>query len=262
MKSQLQINSYRAYKALIVLTVLIPALALATVSKEQNWAFSVDENTKFSIDNVNGDIKISAADGDQLLVTAKLKADNEKDMESLRVDVKESDGEIIFKTIHGESGGWFNWGNSNSGEVEFTVTLPAYVPLKSIGTVNGDVEITGIKVSTQVSTVNGDLELNGVTGNTTLDNVNGDISVEFLSFSGSQEASIQTVNGTVVVYLPADASTKVNAETVNGSIRASDFDLKASEGSFVGSSLDGKIGSGSATLSLTTVNGSIKVKGT
>ncbi len=257
MKNQLNRNSLFTILALVA---LLPALAFAGVSKEQQWEFSVDESTELGISNINGDINISATDGDQLVVTAKLKADNEKDMEKLQIEVKEANGSISFKTNHGKSSGWFNWGDSSSGEVEFTVHMPAFVILKSIATVNGDVEITGVKTSANVSTVNGNLDLNGLSGNATLETVNGDIVVKFQSFDNSQEADLQTVNGSVVVYLPAEASAKVVAETVNGKIRGSDFGLEAVEGRFVGSDMEGNIGSGSASLSMQTVNGSIKVK--
>ncbi len=245
---------------ILALLALLPALALADVSKEQQWEFAVDENTELGISNVNGDITISATDGDQLVVTAKLKADSEKAMNKIQIEVKEANGTISIKTIHEESSSWFNWGRSNSGEVEFSVQMPAFVMLKNIATVNGDIEITGVKTSARVSTINGDLGLTGLSGDTDLSTVNGDIMVKFQSFDAAQNASIQTTNGSVVVYLPANASTKVVAETVNGNIRADDFGLEAIEGSFVGSNMEGDIGSGSATLSMQTVNGSIKVK--
>jgi len=61
-----------------------------------------------------------------------------------------------------------------------------------------------------------------------------------------------------VIKLPADASARINAETVNGSIKASDFGLKVEKG-YVGRELDGQIGGGDARISLDTVNGSIHI---
>ncbi len=57
----------------------------------------------------------------------------------------------------------------------------------------------------------------------------------------------------------ADASARVVAETVNGSIDADDFGLEVEKG-FVGRDLDGEIGGGDARISLDTVNGSIRIK--
>jgi DUF4097 and DUF4098 domain-containing protein YvlB len=66
------------------------------------------------------------------------------------------------------------------------------------------------------------------------------------------------VNGKITLVLPANASARVEAETVNGSINADDFGLEPEKG-FVGRDLSGEIGGGDARISLDTVNGSIKI---
>jgi DUF4097 and DUF4098 domain-containing protein YvlB len=66
------------------------------------------------------------------------------------------------------------------------------------------------------------------------------------------------VNGKIVLELPADASARVLAETINGSIDADDFGLTIDKG-FVGRECDGQIGNGDARISLDTVNGSIRI---
>ena len=51
----------------------------------------------------------------------------------------------------------------------------------------------------------------------------------------------------------------ISADTLNGGINARDFGLETDKG-FVGSDLNGSIGSGSARLNVDTVNGSIKIR--
>jgi DUF4097 and DUF4098 domain-containing protein YvlB len=75
---------------------------------------------------------------------------------------------------------------------------------------------------------------------------------------GGQRVSADAVNGKIVLVLPADASARVEAETVNGSIDADDFGLEPEKG-FVGRDLSGEIGGGDARISLDTVNGSINI---
>ena len=79
------------------------------------------------------------------------------------------------------------------------------------------------------------------------------------NFDGHQRASCDTVNGSIQVYLPENASASVNAESLNGSIKGGDFDLEVHKGRFIGRDMQGTIGDGSARLSLDTVNGSIRV---
>ena len=71
--------------------------------------------------------------------------------------------------------------------------------------------------------------------------------------------SAEAVNGKIVLVIPGDASARVEAETVNGSINASEFGLEAEKG-FVGRDLSGRIGDGDAKISLETVNGSIRIE--
>ncbi len=255
----MQIN-YRSYKLLLGIAVLLPALAIAGSSKEEQWEFAANDDSSLSIENINGDIIISASEGDQILVTAILSASTDDGLEKLRIELNEEDGDINFVTHHKKSSAsWFHWGGSD-GQVSYTVSLPSSVDLKSIETVNGDVEIEGIASTAMVSTVNGDLRCSGLTGNAELETVNGSIKVQFAKFDDSQKASLDTVNGSVTVYLPANASVNIEAETVNGSIKAGDFNLQANKGRYVGSDLNGVVGGGDARLALETVNGSIKVK--
>ncbi len=96
-------------------------------------------------------------------------------------------------------------------------------------------------------------------GDVNLETVNGSISAVFDVLAGDQRVDAETVNGKIVLVLPADASARVTAETVNGSIDADDFGLEPEKG-FVGRDLSGDIGSGSARISLDTVNGSIRLE--
>ena len=253
-------TNYRSYKLLLGIAVLLPALAIAGSSKEEKWEFVANKDSSLSIENINGDIFISAIEGEKIMVTAILSASSDEGLQKLRVELTEEHGDINFKTHHKKSSAsWFHWGGSD-GQVSYTVSLPSSVDLKSIETVNGDVEIEGIASTAIVSTVNGDLRCSGLTGNAELETVNGSIEVKFAKLDDSQKASLDTVNGSVTVYLPADASVSVEAETVNGSIKAGDFNLAANKGRYVGSDLNGVIGTGDARLALETVNGSIKVK--
>jgi DUF4097 and DUF4098 domain-containing protein YvlB len=74
-----------------------------------------------------------------------------------------------------------------------------------------------------------------------------------------QRVNAEAVNGKITLLVPPEASARIEAETVNGSIDCDDFGLEAEKG-FVGRDLSGEIGGGDAKVSLDTVNGSIKVR--
>ena len=82
---------------------------------------------------------------------------------------------------------------------------------------------------------------------------------QFTRLEGAQRVKAETVNGRVMIKLPENADVEVSADTLNGSINGRDFGLETDKG-FVGSDLNGKIGSGSARLNIDTVNGSIRIR--
>jgi DUF4097 and DUF4098 domain-containing protein YvlB len=92
-----------------------------------------------------------------------------------------------------------------------------------------------------------------------METVNGSVEASFRSLGGEQSVKAATVNGRITLRIPKDADVDISADTLNGSINASDFGLKTEKG-FVGSDLNGKVGHGSARLNLDTVNGSIKIR--
>ena len=67
----------------------------------------------------------------------------------------------------------------------------------------------------------------------------------------------RTVNGGITLTLPGVVDADLQAETVNGSV-TSDFPITVT-GAFNRRTLRGRIGSGGHTLTLSTVNGSIKL---
>ena len=234
--------------------------ANADVTEEETFSFEVKSNANFSINNVNGDIEITGVGGNTIDVIAIKKADNQKVLDQIEILVDADANSVDIETeLNKGDKNWFNWGGGDGASVTFKVTLPSTVSLDAIDSVNGDITATNVSAEVSVDTVNGDIEVSGLTDDAELDTVNGKIQVSFTSFEGHQRASCDTVNGSIHVYLPENASASVNAESLNGSIKGGDFDLQVNKGRFIGRDMHGTIGDGSARLNLDTVNGSIRV---
>ena len=71
------------------------------------------------------------------------------------------------------------------------------------------------------------------------------------------ELEIKSMNGSVTVVLPANASTEINATTMNGRIE-SDWSLETS--GWLRNKARGTIGSGGRKLELSTMNGAIRIR--
>ena len=238
-------------------TLLAGGSLFASVTEEETFTYTLNDGGRFSIENVNGSISVTGERGDTVEIVATKKADNQEDLDGIKIEISHSASEIVVDTEIGESSGWFSHGGS--GEVKYVITVPVGTELDSVETVNGDVNISGVSGSVVAESVNGDLELSELAADANLSTVNGSINASFDKLEGQQSVKAETVNGRVSINLPKNADVDVSADTLNGGINGSDFGLETDKG-FVGSDLNGKIGSGSARLNIDTVNGSVKIR--
>ncbi len=247
------------FRTIVLAVALLASGSLfASVTEEETFSFKLNEGGRFSISNVNGSITVTGGSGDSVEIVAFKKADNQEDLDKIEIEISHSADEIVVETELGKSKGWFSY-NNNSGSVKYDVTVPAGTWLDTVDTVNGDVTISGVSGKVVAESVNGGLEISDLAGDVELSTVNGGIDAEFTRLEGEQRVKMETVNGRITVNLPGDADVEISADTLNGGINASDFGLKTDKG-FVGSDLNGKIGNGSARLSIDTVNGAIKIR--
>ena len=229
----------------------------ASVTEEETFSFTLEDGGRFSISNVNGSITITGASGNSVEIIAIKKADNQKELDEIEIEISHSATEIEVETELGDSNGWFR--NGTSGQVRYEIIVPDSTELDSVETVNGDVTVSGVFGNVTAESVNGDLDISDLVGDVSLSTVNGSVNAAFAKCEGEQSIKTETVNGRVTISLPESSDVRITADTLNGGINGRDFGLVTDKG-FVGSDLNGKIGSGSARLNIDTVNGSIKIR--
>ncbi|MGB9510288.1 MAG: DUF4097 family beta strand repeat-containing protein, partial [Candidatus Acidiferrum sp.] len=123
---------------------------------------------------------------------------------------------------------------------------------------NGPVSASGVRGDASAKTSFGSVTLEEIVGSITVDNQNGTVTVSATrSSSGCKNVSLKTSFAPMQVRLPAGAGYDVNARTSFGHI-SSDLPVTAT-GTLGGDSLNGKIGNGGCTLSLTNSNGNIEI---
>jgi DUF4097 and DUF4098 domain-containing protein YvlB len=95
------------------------------------------------------------------------------------------------------------------------------------------------------------------TGLAVANTVNGSVNVTMGRADWPNGASFKTVNGGITLTLPGAFDAELDATTLNGSITA-DFPITVT-GTVSPRRLRGRIGNGGRELTLSTVNGSIKL---
>jgi hypothetical protein len=145
----------------------------------------------------------------------------------------------------------------------------------SARTVSGDITLDGVTGSVDARTVSGDLEARGVDGEITFNSVSGGLtlaggSVSALAaktVSGQVTADVElrdggglkisTVSGDVAVRLPASASTRVDLKSTSGRVRSSFDGMSGAPGGRGPAVLSATLGSGSASLTVTSMTGDV-----
>lgn len=243
---------------IFAVSLLATGSLFASVTEEETFSYTLDDGGRFSISNVNGAITITGGKGDRVEIVAIKKADSQQELDEIDIEISHSADEIVVETELGDSHGWFSFSH-NSGQVKYIITVPSGTVLDAIETVNGNVTISGVSGKVVAESVNGELKLSDLADDVSLSTVNGGIHADFAKCGGQQNIRAETINGRITLTLPKDADVSINADTMNGGINGKDFGLEADKG-FVGSDLRGNIGSGSASINIDTVNGSIKIR--
>ena len=244
-------------------TGLISAAAQDANGANFRWNGRLAAGQTLELRGVNGDIRAEAATGDEIEVVAR-KSARRGNPEEVRIEVKEQSGGLIICAVYpdangrrNECGGRMDTYN-NDTIVNFTIKLPAGVNLKA-STVNGQIKINDLRSNVKASTVNGDVKV-VTSGEAEASTVNGDVHVTLGQSAGDTPLKYSTVNGDVLVNWTNGADISFRANTVNGDIN-SDFGFDSYEGKHGPKAATGHSGQGGRRVSLSTVNGSINLRG-
>jgi DUF4097 and DUF4098 domain-containing protein YvlB len=124
--------------------------------------------------------------------------------------------------------------------------------------VNGGLDADDLGGEINASSVNGRIKVRALSGGVRLSVVNGRLEATFNRLDEPKTISLESVNGSIELGLPPDASATLDASTVSGSIH-NDFGMAVSD-HFVGHELHGKLGEGRAQVKLSDVNGTITIR--
>ncbi len=245
-----------------------------------------------SLENRNGSIDLQAWDRAeiQLKVTKRVKGwgldQTEEILKEIQVEPIHEGETLTIRAVWPNHWSW----RVRSTSVQYEIKLPRRMNVEttssngrvfSLGiegkqrysTTNGGIQVQGSKGSLEAETVNGAIEIDGASGVLEAQTKNGSIRIKNIrgrlqakttngrvraSFSAPPdgEVALNTKNGSVRLTLPSQTHANVFARTANGSI-ATDFPLMV-QGE-IGKKLEGNLGEGGPPITISTVNGSIRI---
>lgn len=234
--------------ALLLLTVS----ASAQVTADFHRTVPLSSNGRVSLGNINGSVTITGWERNEVQIDAVKKARDQQRLDAMTIEVDASANSVRIKTKFPEG-----HTNNNPGGVTYELHVPRTANLDSINLVNGSLDVSHVTGDLKAELVNGKLNAHDLAGRAQLSSVNGSINAYYGSLDNVREIQLKSVNGSIVLGLPASPNADVSASTVNGGI-TTDFPLQV-QGKFMGKHLDGKLGNGGTRVELSNVNGGIKI---
>ncbi|MGH9856888.1 MAG: DUF4097 family beta strand repeat-containing protein [Acidobacteriota bacterium] len=222
----------------------------ATEERVTHQTFDLNEWGTIELSNVNGDVTIRGWDKNQVDMKATKRGPSDH-LDEVEIEIQNTPERLSIETKYPRR-------NRNTNvSVAYELMVPKHAKLDPITNVNGGIEVTGVQGEIRINTVNGSAEMNGTTSSVEAETVNGNITAKWNEFPSDGAVKMHTVNGSLELELPSNASADVQASSTNGSIRT-DFPITV-QGRFLSRKLEGKIGGGGSSIDLSTVNGAIDI---
>ena len=237
-------------------------------SEQTSEEVSIPAETPIRVTNRNGDVTIEDGGGATATLEIRKSTRYGADLfDQVTVQTGVEDEQFHVETVDDTLPG-------QSVSVDLTLYLPADVPVDSVRTDNGDVQVVDVPGDATLRTTNGDVRADGVDGFLTLRSgngdltarsitgldgartINGDIDVAIPSIRG--DTRIGTTNGDVRVAVPEDLDAVVELRTTNGDVGVSGLDFERSVDR--SRRIRGTLGSGGDELTAVSTNGDVRVR--
>lgn len=180
------------------------------------------------VENVSGAIAIKTG-GNRVVIDAVKNASSEDALARTHADIGTSGDTVSVVTRYDQGGSWFSFGR-NGGSVDYTITVPAGVALK-------------------ITNVSGSIRLAAPAGNVDASAVSGSIHADLGRVNGARHVHLEAVSGAIDASVARDSDVHISSTAVSGSIS-----LLSN-----GDNHDVRLGSGSASMNLSTISGDITV---
>ena len=235
-----------------------------TATRDDTFVVGASPRVVVSVDN--GRIIVNPGTDGRVRVQATITKPN-----GLEYQITQA-GNAISVEAKEKGRGIFSFGDSPGVDVEITAPSNTMVELRSI---NGRVEVNGMRQSGTVRTSNGKIVVQDVSGDFDISTINGAVTIAQASGSFDVETvngaidfdgaltpggtnRMTTVNGSVAIKLQGTPSVELDASTANGSVATELPILTTSSGDQ--RRLVGTIGAGDAELYVRTSNGPVTIR--
>ncbi len=224
-------------------------------------AFAADENLnrrlplkyggRLTLENTQGDIRISGWDEDEVELRAEISTDSEEDLSLVPVEIDAKDDEIRISSLYPV------YAPKLKVKVDYRLRVPRETDLKLIKSMNGDISVSGVSGRAKVEVGNGEINVKEFTGFLKVTATNGKIEVEVSRINEAGHVELENYNGDISFRLPRNTKAYWLVKTMNGHIDSTiPFTIKDDFGPEV-ARLDG---AEEPVINIYSINGDIRIE--
>lgn len=147
-----------------------------------------------------------------------------------------------------------------SASADIYLSMP-YKTALTIETGNSNVEVEAMAAPVDINLEQGAVRIKGAADDLDVRTGNGNIDVDMVGFPDSTDVRLRTVNGQIMLSLPARVPGTLRADAKIGTVALSGFELEDPKETRTTTGIfqEGRIGEGKGRIRLSTENGSIEV---
>jgi putative adhesin len=226
---------------------------IGTSKPEFRQAYMLNPNGRVVIQNLYGDVEITAWDRDQVLVQAFKRSSDARRLEDAHVVVDSSSSLVSIRTQYAGADA------EHPASVDYRIMVPRTANLENIRLINGGLSITGVAGPVKASSVNGSIRVERLEGETDLSTINGRLDAGFERVSRGNQIHLSSVNGAIQLSIPSCAGASLDAKNLSGGIESAfGRPWRGSDGH----RLKALVNHGGAQIHLHNVNGGISIRAT
>jgi len=226
------------------------------VREEIRKSFELQPGARVEITGINGKVDIQTSDSKTAEVYVLRTAGSRDGLNRREVTVEQTaTGGLVVKGRQVSHGFWEHLFGTKANE-DVTIKAPRAIVLAIRG-VNGGVTTGDVDGAIEAKGINGKVELGAANDAAEVTGINGNVSLG-LNKLGNIGARVSGINGNIELRLGNGLNADLTAKGMNGNVRSEISDVTVDKDEY-GSHYSAKIGSGGSPITISGINGNVRL---
>ena len=225
------------------------------VREEIRKSFELQPGTRIEISGINGKVDVQTSDTKTAEVYVLRTAESRDSLNRREVTVEQTASGLVIKGRQVSHGFWEHLFGSKANE-NVTIKAPRAIVLAIRG-VNGGVVTGDVDGAIEAKGINGTVALGAANDSADITGINGNVSVG-LNKLGNTGARVSGINGNIELRLGTALNADLIAKGMNGNVRSETSDVTVDKDEY-GSHYSAKIGGGGSPITISGINGNVRL---